>query len=230
MIRSLLEAFGDFHREKSVRAIILTASGSTFCSGIDLKQWKEIAGENEPYETWQEVVSELQELVEVMLRYPKPIVAAVDGPVIGMGVALTLACDLVVASARTRFELPATKLGLVSGMVAPLLTFRCGAAVASRMLLGSESIDSEQANRVGLSHYTVSSELIWAKANELVTQIAASAAESVQMTKRLLNEMIGESMLTQLSSGAAAIATTLSTSAAAEGLAAFVEKREPKFS
>jgi methylglutaconyl-CoA hydratase len=229
VVSSLIEAFDDFHREKSVRAVVLTSSGETFCSGVDLKQWNEIARENEPYEQWQEIVSELHELVEVMLRFPKPIIAAIDGPVVGMGVALVLACDLVVASSKVKFSFPASRLGLVAGLTAPLLTFRCGASVASQMLLGGGPLQHDEAKRLGLIHYIVPSELIWAKAHELSIGIATSASESVQMTKRILNEMVGESILTQLSSGAAAIATTLSTAAAREGLAAFVEKREPKF-
>jgi methylglutaconyl-CoA hydratase len=228
MVAELVQAFADFHREKTVRAIILTASGAVFCSGVDLKEWKKIAEENEPFEQWQEIASELQELIEVMLRFPKPIIAAMDGPVFGMGMALALASDLVIASPNCRFELPSAKHGQISGLVAPLLSFRCGAGVASRMLLG-EPLDVSEAHRLGIVHHVVASELIWAKANEWVGQIAAGAAESIQLSKRLLNEMIGESLFTQLFSGAAMMATACSTEASKEGLQAFAEKRAPKF-
>ncbi len=229
MVAELIQAFSDFHREKSVRAVILTSSGSVFCSGIDLKQWDTIAKENDPFEQWQEVASELQELVEVMLRFPKPIIAAIDGSVYGMGMALVLASDLVIASPASRFELAAAKHGLISGLVAPLLAFRCGAGVASRMLLGAECFDAGEAHRVGIVHQLVAPELVWAKAHDMSTKIAVGAAESVQLSKRLLNEMIGESLLTHLVSGAAMLATACSTDAAKEGLAAFTEKRDPKF-
>ena len=229
MVAALIEAFSDFHREKSVRAVILTAKGAVFCSGVDLKEWHTIAKENEPFEQWQEVASELQELVEVMLRFPKPIIASIDGSVHGMGLALALASDLVVASPSSTFELSASKLGLISGLVAPLLAFRCGGGVAAKLLLGGDSMDAVEAYRVGVVHHIVASELTWAKAHELSGKIAQCAPESIQMTKRLLNEMIGESLLTHLVSGAAAMATACTTSAAIEGLAAFSEKREPKF-
>jgi len=229
MVAELIQALSDFHREKSVRAVILASYGPVFCSGIDLKQWSEIAKESEPLERWHEVASELQELVEVMLRFPKPIIAAIDGPVYGMGMALTLASDLVVASPLARFELPSAKYGLISGLVAPLLAFRCGAGVASRLMLGGESFDTTEAHRLGIVHQLAPSELVWAKANEVTKRIAQGAAESVQLSKRLLNEMIGESLFSNLSSGAAAMATACSTDAAKEGLAAFLEKRDPKF-
>lgn len=229
MIAELIQAFGDFHREKSVRAIILTSTGSVFCSGVDLMQWSAIAKESEPFDQWQDAVSELQELIEVMLRFPKPIIAAIDGSVYGAGMALALACDLVVASTNSRFALSAASVGLVSGLVAPLLSFRCGAGVASRLLLGAETFDAAESHRVGIVHHLVSSELVWAKANELTTKIATGAAESVQLSKRLLNEMIGESLFSNLISGAAITATACCTDAAKEGLLAFSEKRPPKF-
>jgi methylglutaconyl-CoA hydratase len=229
MVVALIEAFSDFHREQSVRAVILTSSGAVFCSGVDLKQWHAVAREHEPYEQWQEIASELQELIEVMLRFPKPIIASVDGSVHGMGLALLLASDLVVASPSSTFRLPAANLGLISGLVAPLLAFRCGGGVAARLLLGAETLDATEAHRIGLVHHLVASELTWAKSHDLAGKIASGAAESIQMTKRLLNEMIGESLLMHLTSGAAAMATACSTSAATEGLAAFAEKRDPKF-
>lgn len=229
MVSALSEAFSDFHREKSVRAVILTSSGSTFCSGVDLKQWHEVSQEPDPFLQWEEITTELQDLVEIMLRFPKPIIAALDGPVVGMGLALALASDLVVASPRATFSLPASKFGLISGLVAPLLAFRCGGSFAARLLLGMETIEVQEACRVGLVHYLVESEQIWAKSHDIAGRVAECAAESVQMTKRLLNEMIGESLLTHLSNGTAALATSCSTSVSQEGLAAFQEKRKPKF-
>lgn len=229
MVASLSEAFSDFHREKSVRAVILTASGETFCSGVDMKEWHEVSQESEPFEQWEDISSEFLELIETMLRFPKPIIAAVDGAVLGMGLALVLASDLVVSSSTSVFSSPASKHGLISGLVAPLLAFRCGGGVASRMLLGTEAINATEAHRIGLVHHQVHSEQIWAKAHEIACGIAGCAPEAVQMTKRLLNEMIGESLLTNLSSGAAVLATGCSTSASQEGLKAFQEKRKPTF-
>ena len=229
MIQQLLDAFSDFHRDKSVRAVILSATGSAFCSGINLKEWHATTKELDALELWQEVAGELQELIESMLRLPKPIIAAVDGEAMGIGLALVLASDLVVATRKASFSAPAPKLGLVSGIVSPLLAYRCGGSVAARVLLGGETLDGDEAHRVQLAHRLVPSDLVWANANEWARQIAHGAAESVQLTKRLVNEMIGESLLTHLASGAAVMATACSTEAALEGLAAFVEKRPPKF-
>ncbi|XZE36281.1 enoyl-CoA hydratase/isomerase family protein [Pirellulaceae bacterium SH501] len=228
-VEDLLEAFGDFHREKSIRAVILTATGSTFCSGVDLKQWNEIPASEEPLATWQDVTTELQELFETMLRFPKPIIVALDGPVLGAGLGLVMASDLVVASPRASFASLASRVGLVSGLAAPLLAFRAGASAAARILLHPHPVSAEQAYQWGLVHYLVDSEQIWAKGNQIATDIAQTSVESMQMTKRLLNEMIGESTWSHLVSGAAVMATVCSTESASEGLKAFVEKRPTKF-
>ena len=78
-------------------------------------------------------------------------------------------------------------------------------------------------------HEIVKGDILWARGQELAGEIAKSAPEAIQLTKRLLNETIGENVGTQLSAGSAASATARTTEAAAEGLAAFMEKREPKW-
>lgn len=229
LVQDLIQAFGDYHREKSVRAVVLSASGATFCSGVDLKEWGKVKESEDPLDAWQDVATELQDLVETMLRFPKPIIAAIDGPVIGAGLALVLASDLVVGTDKTTFYSNAPKLGLVSGLVAPLAHYRIGASIASRLLLANEPITAELAHRWGMIHYLVPSEHVWINGSQLATQIAETAPESIQMTKRLLNEMVGESLWTHLVSGSAVMATVCSSEAAIEGLNAFQEKRTPKF-
>lgn len=229
MVGQLLDALSDFHQDKSVRALILTSTGSTFCSGVDLKVWQSQTQQRDAIAQWQEIAAELQDLVEAMLRLPKPIIAAVDGPVLGFGLTLVLACDLVIASPKSFFEVPSSRLGLVSGLTVPLAAFRLGASTAARLALGGQRIDATQALQLGLAHQLVESDQVWVAANHWVSKIAESSAESIQLSKRLLNEMVGESMLMNLASGAAVLATACSTESAVEGLDAFVAKRPPKF-
>lgn len=229
MVGQLLDALSDFHQDKSVRALILTSTGSTFCSGVDLKVWQSQTQQRDAIAQWQEIAAELQDLVEAMLRLPKPIIAAVDGPVLGFGLTLVLASDLVIASPKSFFEVPSSRLGLVSGLTVPLAAFRLGASTAARLALGGQRIDATQALQLGLAHQLVESDQVWVAANHWVSKIAESSAESIQLSKRLLNEMVGESMMMNLASGAAVLATACSTESAVEGLDAFVAKRPPKF-
>jgi methylglutaconyl-CoA hydratase len=164
-----------------------------------------------------------------MLRFPKPIIAAVNGPAVAGGMGLVLASDIVVAASDAQLGLPEPRRGIVAGMVAPLLFFRAGASHAANILLTARMFSASEAHRIGLAHELVERDLVWARAQELAGEIAQSAPESLQLTKRLLNETIGEHLSTLLTVGAADSATARTTDAAREGLAAFLEKREPKW-
>ncbi len=228
-IEDLTQALSDLHQEKRVRGIILTASGAHFCAGLDLKELHTTLTADDAMQQWFQDAQAMQSLLENLLQLPKPIVAAVDGAALGSGLALVLACDLVVASHRATFGAAAAKHGLVAGLVGPLAAFRCGASMASRILIGADTLSASEAKAAGLVHHVVDPDLIWVRAKTWLETIAAGAAESIQLSKRLVNEMIGESMLSQLASGAASMATALTTEAASEGLTAFVNKRDPKF-
>ncbi len=164
-----------------------------------------------------------------MLRFPKPLIAAVNGPAVAGGAGLVLACDIVVAANDARFGFPEPRRGIVAGLVAPLLVFRIGGGQAAHLLLTGNLIDAQEAFRIGVFHQLVTHEHTWLRAVEVAGECAACAPESLLLTKKLLNETIGEHLGTQLAAGAAASATSRTTEAAAEGLAAFLEKRAPKW-
>ena len=229
MITDLIQAFDDFHGEKSVRAIILTGAGTAFCSGMDLAEMRETAQQPDAWKIWQEDAQAYRELIDKMMQFPKPIIVAVNGPALAGGAGLLLAADLVIAGENASFALPEPRRGIVAGLVSPLLVFRIGAAHAGRLLLTGRSIPAAEAYRVGLFGEIVGNDLTWVRANEIAQEIALNAPEAIQLTKKLLNETIGEYLGTLLSTGAAASATARTTEAAAEGLAAFFEKREPKW-
>ncbi|MCA9136183.1 MAG: enoyl-CoA hydratase/isomerase family protein [Planctomycetales bacterium] len=231
LIADLILAFSDIHQEKRVSAVVLTGKGNHFCSGVDLKAFAKVT-KLEPIDAqpqWFEVWRELTEICETLLRFPKPIVAAIDGPAIGAGLALALASDLVVMSDRATLSANAVERGLIGGLTAPLLTFRFGASIAARMLLTGAAIDSSEAYRLGMCTQVVPSNQIWIAASEWAKQCGGSPRESVQATKRMLNEAIGETLLSNLASGAATGATVCNTDSAAEGIRAFLEKRKPQW-
>jgi methylglutaconyl-CoA hydratase len=180
-------------------------------------------------ELWHADAAAYRDLVEFMLRFPKPIIAAVNGPAIAGGAGLVLACDIVLAAETATFGLPEPLRGIVAGLVAPLLTFRIGGGHAARLLLTAQIVTSAEAFRLGLFHELVNPDLLWPRAAEVAMQCAKCAPSAVLQTKRMLNEVIGEQMLIQLGAGAAASATARTTEEAREGLAAFLEKREPKW-
>jgi methylglutaconyl-CoA hydratase len=229
MILQLAQAFEDLHQERKVRAVILTGAGTAFCAGTDMVEMHATYGVDDELEQWHRDTLQLKELLEFMLRFPKPIVAAVNGPAVGAGAGLVLASDIVLGTPEAHFGVPEPRRGLVAGLVSPLLAFRAGASVASNLLLTGRLIDAEEAARFGLYHRIVRNEQVWAAAHEQAVQCARSSPEAIQLTKRMLNETIGEQLNTMLSAGAAVSAAARTTEAAEEGLRAFVEKREPQW-
>lgn len=221
------QALEDFYNEKSVRAVILTGTGDTFCSGTDLHQLKETSESKDALKTWHDDSLSMLALIEKMLRYPKPIISSVNGWAAGSGVALMLATDIVVGGDESKLVLPEASRGLNAGITVPLLNFRVGSGMTSGVLFSGEPIEAKDALNLGLFHEVVEKELVWARSFELAKQCASGARESHQMTKQLLNETIGEHLFTQLAIGAANMAAARTTDAAKEGVNAFLEKRDP---
>lgn len=229
LLEELRQALEDLHLQRSVRAVILTGAGPAFCAGMDLHEMLETSREENAKERWQDDAELYRDLLETMWRFPKPLIAAVNGPAMAGGAGLTLACDIVIASNQAKFGLPEPLRGVVAGMVAPLLVFRLGGGQAARLLLSAMTVDAQEAHRIGLFHELVEPDVLWPRAVEIAEHCGRCASESLQLTKRLLNEMIAEHLPTLLTAGAAVSATARTTEAAAEGLAAFLEKREPKW-
>ena len=128
MIADLRLALSDIHQEKRVGAVLLTGAGDHFCSGVDLKVFAEIAEmpEQDALSEWLSIWRQLTELLEEMLRFPKPIVAAVDGAAVGAGLALVLAADLLVMSDRgTLSASAAPRVGWRRDRGALVLSIRC---------------------------------------------------------------------------------------------------------
>jgi enoyl-CoA hydratase/carnithine racemase len=229
MIAQIGEALSDLHLEKRVRAIVLTGAGKAFCAGMDLHEMQAAAllSGSEQAQEWGDSAESYRELVTQMLELPKPIIASVNGPAVAGGAGLVLASDIVVASDAAQFGLPEPRRGIIAGVVAPLLSFRAGGGTAARLLVSSSLISADEAHRLGIYHELIDETRLWARCVQIGDDCAAGAPEAIQLTKRLLYETIGEQLATQLTVGAAMSATSRTTEAAQEGLAAFIEKRPP---
>ena len=227
MLHQIIQALDDLHQEAKVRGIVLSAQGNAFCTGIDLQEMLETSQQDEAWELWHKDAVLFKEVVEKMLRFPKPIIATIQGEALAGGCGLALASDLVIGTPEAAFGLTEPRRGLVAGIVAPLLNFRVGASRAAHMLLTARTFSADEALRMGVLHEMVEPEQLYGRACELCEEIAQSAPSAIQLTKRMINETIGEQLLTMLSAGAAASATARTTAAAAEGLEAFREERDP---
>jgi methylglutaconyl-CoA hydratase len=231
MVGQLQQALGDLRAEKRVRAVVLTGAGSAFCAGMDVHEMHSATElpEAERAKEWGDAAEAYRELIVQMIEMPKPILASVNGPAVAGGAGLVLASDVVVGTDAARFGLPDARRGIVAGIVGPLLAFRVGAGAAARLLLTSSLYPAQEAHRLGIYHEMIDENRLWARCAALGEECAAGAPEAVQLTKRLLYETVGEQLSTQLTVGAAMSATSHTTEAAREGLAAFIEKRPPEW-
>lgn len=229
MFQQLLQAFEDLHLQRSVRAVILTGAGDAFCAGMDIAEMHATLGTDDVLDQWYRDCALYEEVLQYMLRFPKPIIAAVNGAALGAGAGLVLASDIVLASPQAVLGFPEPRRGIVAGASAPLLAFRTGAGWAANLLLTGRLASPDEAARMGLFHRIVDHELLWAAAHDEAVRCAQSSAEALQLTKKMLNETVGEQLSTLLSAGAAVSATSRTTEAAEEGIRAFVEKRDPRW-
>jgi len=217
-LEQLKAALEDLHQQQSVRAVILTGSGTVFSAGTDLVELEETRREEDSDFQWQADAASYQQMLVSMLRFPKPIIAALNGPARGTAAGLVLACDLVVSAQSASLGFPEITLGLVAGVSAPLLRFRVGAARAARLLLGGQPLAAGELLQQGLAHEVVGDDLVWARAHELAGEMGELVPEAITMTKRLLNEALGESLSTEMSVGAALMATARTTESAQQAL------------
>ena len=167
LLQGLHQALDDLHQERRVRGVILTGAGTVFCAGMDLVGNAGSTNEQEDrLAQWQADSVVYHDLIEAMLRFPKPLVAAVNGPAVAGGAGLVMACDLVVASDSATFGFPEPRRGIVAGMVAPLLGVSHRRQRRPPICCSPrELIDADEAHRYGLFHELVADDKIWARAH-----------------------------------------------------------------
>lgn len=227
VIGTLQQLLYDLHQQPRVRAIIITGTDPAFCAGTDLSEIHESQHASDALQQWSVDAQQLCELMASLMRFPKPLIAAANGVTLGVGLALAAACDIIMASPAASFGIPEPRHGLTSSLALPLLQFRIGGSHTANLAMRGHKIDAEQALSIGLVQQIVPHEQLWARCHELVGEIAHNSADALALTKRVLNETVGEQVLQQLSAAAAATASARTTDSAMEGVSAFKQKRPP---
>jgi len=224
--RDLLAVIRVAGRDASVRAVILTGAGRAFCAGQDLKE--RLAPEADPLDI--EVRERYNPIVLGLHRLAKPTVAAVNGVAAGAGAALAFACDLRIAAEGASFVLAFGRIGLVpdSG-VSWLLPRLVGSARATELLLLPDPLTAEEAARIGLVGRVVPADRLMDEARSLAGRLAAGAPVALALTKRALDRSLEVGLAEALEHEASLQGIAGRTADHAEGIAAFVEKREPRF-
>lgn len=224
MRRELLAAFKALARDDSVRAVVLTGEGRGFCSGADLR------GGSGELEFRRVVTAEYNPLVRAIRDLPKPVIAAVNGVAAGAGVSLALACDLVYAAEEARFIQAFVKIGLVpdSGSTRTLVR-ALGRHRAAELIFTGEPLTAMEAHAGGLVNVVVPVADLADTVRGAAARLAAGPTRAMGLAKRLINEAEDATLDQSLATEAALQELAGRTQDHAEGVAAFGEKREPRF-
>lgn len=229
LARDLLAALTSVGEDAGVRAVLLTGAGRAFSSGADLKE-SQSPGEAGPHDLYSVLTQRYHPLILGVREMPKPVVAAVNGAAAGIGLSLALACDLVIAAESAYFLLAFVNIGLVpDGGSSLLVPSRVGFTRAAEMAMLGERIAARQAQEWGLINQVWPDEELQARAGELVTRLADGPTRSYAGIKRQLNNWLYQRMGEQLEFEAGIQQEMGASGDFAEGVKAFTEKRQPRF-
>lgn len=233
MVDALCEAFGQADRDIGIRVVILTGEGSAFSSGGDVKTMKPGLGPlNAPaaMQTRRNYKYGIQRLPLMFQALEVPVVAAVNGPAMGAGCDLACMCDVRIAAQSAKFAESFVKLGIIPGDGGAWLLPRIiGFSKATELALTGETIDADEALRIGLVSNVVPDDALMDAARAVARKIAANPPHATRMTKRLLRESQTATLANLLEMSAAMQALAHATADNAEAIDAFVERRPPVF-
>jgi len=224
MRRELLAVLKAARGDEETRVVILTGAGRGFCAGADLR------GGSGERDFRRVLTDEYNPLITAIRTLPKPVVAAVNGVAAGAGVSLAFAADIVIAADDAKFIPAFNRIALVpdSGLTRVLVR-ALGRHRALEILLGERQLTVAMAHEVGLVGAPIPAARLMDAARDLGVRLAAGATQAIGLTKRLVNAAEDDSLAEALAREAGLQALAGRSPEHAEGVAAFSEKREPRF-
>jgi methylglutaconyl-CoA hydratase len=227
-IAELTDAFRTLGADPGVRAIVLAAEGPAFCAGADL-EWMRRMSQYSREENLADA-TKLATMLRTIHECPKPVIARVHGAAFAGGVGLIAACDIAVASVTAEFCLTETKLGLIPATIAPYVMRAMGHGNARRYFLTAEKFSASEAYRIGLVQNIVAPDELDSAINEVLGALMLTSAEAVTEAKRLVRDLAFRPIDDALVADTAArIAAIRQSADGREGIAAFLEKRKPRW-
>ncbi|WP_059102830.1 enoyl-CoA hydratase-related protein [Shouchella shacheensis] len=211
----------------TTRVVVLTSAGNkTFSAGADLKERREMSQEEA-----REAVTLIGEVMEEVASLPQPVIAAVNGSAFGGGLELALAADIRVFAKEGKYGLTETSLAIIPGAGGTQRLPRLiGIGKAKELIYSARRISGEEAFECGLCEQLVPLEGVEEAARVLATRIAKNGPVALRAAKSAMDEGFNETLTEGLAIESRAYARTLATKDRLEGLQAFKEKRQPKYS
>lgn len=228
LIENILEALEEAAENDSVRLLILTGSGKNFCAGGDINYMRSLGTNN--FEENKEDALQMAYLMQALNEFPKPTIARVNGAAYGGGVGLLCCCDMAFGTENTKVCLSEVKIGMVPATIGPHILKAIGTRNAHRLMLTAEVMQGQEAVDHQLLTGLFKEEEFDQQIQSIAKKISQNAPEALNITKALLLNLayqpINDGVIEYT---ADVIANVRASEEGKEGLAAFLEKRKPKF-
>jgi methylglutaconyl-CoA hydratase len=228
LIAELQQAFRSLGDADGVRVVVLTGEGPTFCAGADV-QWMKQSKDKTERENAQDARA-MAEMFRAIDECPKPVIGQVRGAALGGGSGLVACCDIVVASEGTQFGFTEVRLGIVPANISTFVLPKIGARAARRYFLTGERFDAARAREIGLVHEVVPETALASTAEGIAGEILQCGPAAVATAKALIREGLALPRDAAIDFTVRTIARVRVSPEGQEGLAAFLEKRKPRWS
>ena len=225
LVEEVARCFEELAEDESVRVVVLTGEGRSFCAGADVGYMRETAGLS--YEENLEDARRLADMFLAVDDLPKPVVARVRGAAIGGGVGLVAAADVAVAEEGTRFAFSEVRLGIAPATIAPFVVRKIGYSQARALFLTGERFDAGRAREIGLVHEAVPEAELDAAVERTVVRLLQGGPAAQAVVKEALRQVEATEPMEALGIMTQLIAELRVGEEGQEGLGAFLEKREP---
>ena len=227
LVNALTGALDALATDDGVRAVFIRGRGAAFCAGADLAEIRAMKGASA--EENRRSSDFLRDFFVRLYAFPKPTVAVVHGPALAGGCGLATCCDFVIASDAASFGYPEVRIGFIPALVMVLLTHQIGERAARDLCLSGRRIDAHEALRIGLCNRVVAQDALDAASVELAGELAKNSPVSMANVKAAFWTLHGVSTEAALEAASALNAASRATEDCQEGIAAFLEKRKPRW-
>ncbi|MET0369822.1 MAG: enoyl-CoA hydratase-related protein [Sphingobium sp.] len=217
LVDALDDAISAALDDPAIRCLVITGSEGAFCAGADLKR------SGRPSRV------SFSHVLQRLWFSPKPVIAAVNGAAYAGGLGLVMAADIVIASQQARFAFSEVRIGAVPNVIEIFASVRLGMSHTTRLFLTGETFEAGEAERIGLAHRAVSHDGLKAAVDEQVEAIRRGAPGAIAAAKALTRIFTPEQLRQRLDAAQARSVETFRSGEAAEGMAAFRERRSPEW-
>jgi methylglutaconyl-CoA hydratase len=207
--------------------LILTGAGKAFCAGMDLENLQQLAGRT--HEQNVKDSETMAHLFRSLYDFPKPTIAAVNGPAIAGGTGLATLCDFTLAVPEAKFGYTEVRIGFVPAIVSSFLIANVGEKRARDLMLTGRIFNAQEALQLGLVNEIVAPDQLMRRTHELAAQLLENSPTSLRATKALLSSYTRAQLDRQIDQAVNENAAIRQTADFKEGISAFLEKRKPKW-